>query len=274
MSYKSFPCITLTSDYGLKDYYLPATKGAFINQFDKDEYFNLVDISHNIEPFHLAQAAYIISGAFSNFPEGTVHCLGMHVGNKRHIAALYRGHYFLAEDNGILSLIFQSKPDAVVEINRIKADNTHSNFSFKDLYPKAACHLARGGAMELLGTRIDEEYDQKLPLKPTVSADGIVGQVIYVDRIGNVITNITQKLFNDNLKGRKFRIKYSIEINQIAKIHSNYFEVPIGEKIALFNDMGHLEIAINLGSNATSGGANQLFGLQLGTTIRVEYYVD
>tara|TARA_R110001592_G_scaffold359340_2_gene665597 strand:+ start:22418 stop:23242 length:825 start_codon:yes stop_codon:yes gene_type:complete len=274
MSYKSFPCITLTSDYGLKDYYLAAAKGAFINQFEKDEYFNVVDISHSIEPFHLAQAAYIIASAFLNFPEGTVHCLGLHVGNKRHIAALYKGHYFIAEDNGLLSLVFQTKPDAVVEINRIKTDNILSNFAFKELYPKAACHMARGGAMELLGTRIDEEYEQKMSLKPTVSNEGISGQVIYVDRIGNVITNITRNLFNDNLKGRKYRIKYSIEINQINQIHDNYFNVPIGEKVALFNDMGHLEIAINLGSNATSGGANQLFGLQVGSTIRVEFYVD
>lgn len=274
MSYKSFPCITLTSDYGQKDYYLAATKGAFINQFDKDEYFNLVDISHTIEPFHLAQAAYIVASAFSNFPEGTVHCLGMHVGNRRHIAALYRGHYFISEDNGLLSLIFQAKPDAVVEINRLKPDNPSSNFAFKDLYPKAACHIARGGAMELLGTRIDEEYEQKMSVKPTVSSDGIVGHVIYIDRIGNVITNISKKIFTENLKGRKFRIKYSIEINQITKIHENYFEVPIGEKIALFNDMDHLEIAINLGANATSGGANQLFGLQIGNTIRIEFHVD
>lgn len=274
MSYKSFPCITLTSDYGTKDYYLPATKGSFVNQFDKDEYFNLIDISHAIEPFHLAQAAYIVSSAFQNFPEGTVHCLGMHVGNKRHIAALYRGHYFIAEDNGVLSLIFQSKPDAVVEVNRIKSENSSSNFAFKDLYPKAACHLARGGAMELLGTNIGEEYVQKLNVKPTVSAEGLVGQVIYIDRIGNVVTNITRNIFNENLKGRKFRIKYSIEINQINKLHNHYFEVPIGEKVALFNDMGHLEIAINLGSNATSGGANQLFGLQIGSTIRIEFYVD
>lgn len=274
MSYKSFPCITLTSDYGLKDYYLPATKGAFVNQFDKDEFFNLIDISHDIEPFHLAQAAYIVASAFQNFPEGTVHCLGMHVGNKRHIAALYRGHYFIAEDNGVLSLIFQSKPDAVVEVNRIKSENVTSNFAFKDLYPKAACHLARGGAMELLGTSVGEDYVQKLTVKPTISAEGMVGQVIYIDRIGNVVTNITKNLFSENLKGRKFRIKYSIEINQINKLHKHYYEVPIGEKVALFNDMGHLEIAINLGSNATSGGANQLFGLQIGSTIRIEFYVD
>lgn len=274
MSYKSFPCITLTSDYGYKDYYLAAVKGSFVNQFDKDEFFNLVDLSHDIEPFHLAHAAYIISGAFLNFPENTVHCIGLGVGAKRHIAAQYRGHFFICEDNGLLSLLFATKPDAVVEINRIKAIGENNSFAFKDLYPKAACHLARGGAMELLGTRIDDEYEQKIARKPNVFAESIIGEVVYVDRVGNVITNIQKSLFQENIKGRKYRLKFSIEINQISAISENYSDVPVGEKVALFNDMQHLEIAINLGSNASSGGASQLFGLVVGSSVRIEFYVD
>lgn len=273
MSNKSIPCITLTSDFGLKDYYVAATKGAIINQFEKNEFFNIVDISHQIEPFHVAQAAYIIGGAYHNFPKGTVHCIGISTGLQRQVAAYYNGHYFLCEDNGLLSIIFNGKPDAIVEINRIQSDGTSPSFVLKDIYPKAACHLARGGAIELLGTRTDK-YEEKLLPKPNVFDDIILGQIIYIDRIGNAICNISKSVFNEHIRGRKFHIIFSLERNQIDQISKQYSDVPIGEKVAIFNDLNQMEIAINLGSNANSGGASQLFGLKVGSTVRIEFYVD
>ena len=110
--------ITLTTDYGNKDYFVSSLKAKLISAIDE---INIIDISHNISPFNLSEAGYVLEGAFRNFPKGTIHILSVDselTPENKHIAIMYEECYFIGADNGVFSLMFRDKkPDQIVEIN-------------------------------------------------------------------------------------------------------------------------------------------------------------
>jgi len=146
--------ITLTTDYGNKDYFVSSLKAKLISDMDE---INIIDISHNISPFNLSEAGYVLEGAFNNFPRGTIHILSVDselTPENKHIAIMYDGSYFIGADNGVFSLIFKDKkPDQIVEIN------LHSNYNYKisadDLFVKVAAHIHRSGPLNVVGNKIN-----------------------------------------------------------------------------------------------------------------------
>jgi len=272
--------ITLTTDFGEKDHFVGAVKGAIYTELDS---IKIVDISHSISPFHITEAAYIIQNAYKNFPKGSIHIIGIDSelnAENKHIAVLLDGHYFVCANNGIISMLTSEiNPDKIVEIN--VHDKIESNFPVLDVFVKVACHIARGGTLEVIGKSITN-IKQITGIKPVINAENnqIIGTVIYIDNYGNVICNITKAIFDKIGKGRDFTI--SARTNNFSTIYKRYsdainFDTPKdrrdedGKKIALWNSSGYLEVAIYKSNPSTVGSASSLFGLKYRDTISVNF---
>ncbi|HLV15195.1 MAG TPA: SAM-dependent chlorinase/fluorinase [Xanthomarina sp.] len=274
------PIITLTTDFGEKDHFAGAVKGAIYTELPD---VRIVDISHSVSPFNIPEAAYIIQNAYSSFPKGTIHIIGidseMHEDNK-HIAILLDDHYFICANNGIMSMISaEISPEKIVEINI--HDHVETKFPALDVFVKVACHIARGGTLEVIGKPIDFIKPIR-NIHPFVNEEEtqIVGSVIYIDNYGNVITNIKKSFFTKIQKGRKFII--SARSYKFDKIFTKYcdvvnFEVPIekrndeGKKMVVFNSSNYLEIAVYKSNGLTTGSANTLLGLNVLDSVSVKF---
>ena len=273
--------ITLTTDFGTKDHFVGAVKGAIYSELSDAR---IVDISHHISPFHITQTAYILKNAYKNFPKGSIHIIGvdseLSIENK-HIALFLDGHYFICPDNGIISLIASEiKPEKMVEITIHNA--VISSFNVLDVFVKVACHIARGGTLEVIGKRISD-HKQLTEVYPFINEEKnqIIGSVIYIDNYGNVISNITKKIFQEVGKGRSFEIiARSYKFDKIFQKYNEgvNFEIPIenrqddGKKLAIFNSANYLEIAIYKSNLKTVGGASTLLGVNYRDTITVRFY--
>ena len=273
--------ITLTTDFGTKDHFVGAVKGAIYSELNDAR---IVDISHQISPFNITQTAYILKNAYKNFPKGSIHIVGvdseLSIENK-HIALLLDEHYFICPDNGIISMIASEiKPEKMVEITIHNA--IVSSFNVLDIFVKVACHIARGGTLEVIGKRISD-FKQLKEVHPFINEEKnqIIGSVIYIDNYGNVISNITKKLFQQIGKGRSFEVE--ARSYKFDKIFQKYnegidYETPIenrqddGKKLAIFNSANYLEIAIYKSNLKTVGGASTLLGLKYRDTITVRFF--
>ena len=278
--------ITLTTDYGLKDHFVGALKGKILTENSEA---TIVDISHNIDPFNTVEASYIIGAAYMSFPKGTVHLIGVDAElNKenQHIAMQWNDHFFICADNGILSMLSQKVvPQKIVAINihdRLSEDATDL-----DVFVTVASHLSKGGSLSVIGKEINA-IKQVTELQPVVAADknSIKGYVIYIDHFGNVVTNITKKLFMEVAKGRPYEIPLLQKRNQkksspIKNIWAKYSDIanagkyPIknyeGDKLAIFNEAGFLEIAIFRSNPLSVGSASSLMGLYYRDSITIEF---
>ena len=272
--------ITLTTDFGEKDYFAGATKGAIYSELEN---VKIVDISHSVSPFNIPEAAYIIKNAYSSFPKGTIHIIGIDSEinpENKHIAVKLDDHYFLCANNGIMSMICSEiAPEKIVEINI--HDKIQTSFPVLDVFVKVACHIARGGTLEVIGKAIPEIKPIK-NIVPFVNDDKtqIIGNVIYIDNYGNVVTNIKRSFFETIQKGREYEI--SARNYTFKKIHQKYsdivnFELPEnkrhdeGRKLVVFNSGDFLEIAVYKSNSETVGSASTLLGLGLMDTVSVHF---
>jgi S-adenosylmethionine hydrolase len=271
--------ITLTTDYGLKDHFVGSLKGKIISEYSDAK---IIDISHDIDPFNTAEASYVIGASYLSFPKGTVHLIGVDIERNKenqHIAMQWNDHYFICADNGILSMLTQKiVPQKIVAINI--HDRFPSEFSDLDVFIKVACHLSKGGLLNVIGKEI-QEIKQITELQAVVSNDGssIKGYVIYIDHFGNVVTNISKKQFLEIARGRPYEIV--MKPKSIKTILPNYSAIatsekyPIktyeGEKLAIFNEAGFLEIAIFRSNPSKVGSANSLLGLNYRDVITIQF---
>lgn len=274
------PIITLTTDFGEKDHFAGAVKGGIYSALDD---VRIVDISHSISPFHITEAAYIIQNAYKSFPAGTIHIIGIDSElnpENKHIAVFLDGHYFICADNGLISMITQDfRPEKMVEINI--HDRLKSNFPVLDVFVEVACHIARGGTLDVIGKEI-QKVKQLKDITPVINADAsqIIGNVIYIDNYGNVITNITKPLFENTRKGRGFSISArTVRFNKVFERYSDAINFDVhpdrreedGKKLAVWNSSGYLELAIYKSNPSTVGSASTLFGLGFRDTVTVKF---
>lgn len=231
--------ITLTTDFGLKDHYASAVKGAILKQLPN---VTIIDISHKIGKYNLPETAFILKNAYPNFPKGSIHIIGVRSeqsSQSPQVIVFSDGHYFIGADNGIFSLLLDSPIDKIIAL-----PPNDSVFPTLDIFVDAACHIAQGKPFENLGTPTQSLFEL-LPFRATSMDDLIRGTVIYIDTYGNVIINITKTLFTKIANGRSFTIE--LKSHEIKTISKFYNDVPNGEVLALFNSTGYLEIAVNLG---------------------------
>jgi S-adenosyl-L-methionine hydrolase (adenosine-forming) len=252
--------ITLTSDWSTSDFYVGAIKGKILSHCQGSV---IVDISHKIQAFNTAQAAFVLRNAYPNFPAGTIHLIFINTEpspEKPFLAVKSNGHYFIGTDNGIFSLISGEKADMIV---KLQSDNSKS-FSAFDIFCDAACKLANGADISELGEE-SKSFNIRIPLRPTIEDATLTGSVIYIDSYQNAVTNISKELFDKVSLNRSFDIYVQSKHYKISSISDFYNEVPVGELIALFNSIGLLEIAIN------NGNAARLLNLDTNSTVRVEF---
>jgi len=247
------PLLTLTSDIGNQDYLVAAVK-AQLFQVNPD--FQIIDISHNIPPFNYPQAAYICRNAVRSFPPYTYHLILVNLFESKPeqlLLAFHHEHYFLCADNGLLTMILEEKPELTIGIP-LEKTVTKNTLYCTEVMANVVNQLANGQSIQNIGLA-DVEYVEKNPLRPMFSDNWIEGQIIFIDNFENVIVNITRGQFEEQRKGRHFKIVFKRD-EVIESISESYADVPEGEKLALFNSAGYLEIAIN------KGNAAGLFGLK------------
>jgi S-adenosyl-L-methionine hydrolase (adenosine-forming) len=272
--------ITLTTDFGLKDPSVGSVKGAILGLMPE---VNVVDITHSISPFNIPEAAYVIKGAYKSFPQGTVHIIGVDSElspENKHIALSLDGHFFVCANNGIMSMLSNHiAPRKIVEINIHQ--QLHTSFPVLDVFVHVACHIARGGELDIIGKSI-EQIKPIRELVPNVSEDRrkITGYVIYVDNYGNVVTNISKELFEITRKGRRFEVNArNYKFDTIFERYTDIvnFNIPAaqrhdeGKKLALFNSSDFLEIALYKGNTGHVGGASTLMGLHERDVITINF---
>lgn len=271
--------ITLTSDYGLVDHRVAAVKGKILSL---KEDATIVDISHEIQAYNLLQTAYIVRNAYSFFPKESVHIISVDsFYHKERKCVLYKadGHYFIAADNGVLSLVFYDiKPEAVYEITFNNRFDDEINFTTTDIFVPAAVHLQNGGLPEVIGRKL--KNPKQLSFQRAVfneSEKMMIGEIMYIDNFGNVVSNISRKFFEQHGAGfDSFIVKF--RNLALTKIYNHYTDFVHswkdehefhGKSAAIFNDAGLLELTIYKGNS--NNGAKTLFGLKVGENIYIEF---
>ncbi len=256
--------ITLTSDWGTADFYLPAVKGTIYSALPD---VNVVDITHNIEPFDIRSAAFIVKNCYRNFPEGTIHILAVDTEESTenpHVALKANGHFFIGTDNSIFSLILGEEPYDAVIID-IMQDSDFFTFSTKDRFVKVAAMLYNGADLSEIGKPY--QIKEKIEIKPSYDANAIHGLVNFIDSYENLVTNIPKTLFDKIRNGRRFTIKICGGIYKIFDICEGYKDVYDSEILALFGTHGFLEIAQSYGK------ASSLLGMERDYPIDI-YFED
>ncbi len=275
--------ITLTTDFGTKDHFTGAVKGALLSEIPEAK---VVDISHNISPFSILEAGYVIQSSYESFPVGSIHIIGVDSElsqENKHIVVQLNDHYFICANNGIMSMICSEiNPQKIVEINI--HDKISTSFPVLDVFVKVAAHIARGGTLEVVGKIITQIKPIK-NITPILKDDTsqLIGNVIYIDRYGNVITNIKKRFFESIQKGRRFEI--SARNHKFKRIYDHYSDIvdfnitpelrnDEGQGLVVFNSSEYLEIAVYRSNLATVGSASTLLGLDMMDTITINFFKD
>jgi S-adenosylmethionine hydrolase len=254
------PTITLTTDFGLADAYVGVMKGVILSRCPAAR---LVDLTHGIAPGRIASAAYVLSTAWRYFPDQSVHLAVVDPGvgtSRRIIAAQIGTHRFVAPDNGLLSLVLDEAGDEdrrVVHVTRedLNVVPTSRTFHGRDIFAPIAAALACGVPLHELGNPVAGWI--RLPSSEPIERDGGVnGEVIHIDRFGNLITNIGSELVSEG---------DAIEVagRRIEGLAGSYGSVEPGELLALIGSTGRLEISVNGGDAAAELAAD------LGTRVEV-----
>lgn len=254
--------ITLTTDWNTSDYYIGAVKGKILSRSNS---VVIVDVNHYVAPFNIMQASFILSNCYKDFPDNTIHILGVNsaLSIKRSLLIIeHKKQYFLCSDCGFPSLLF---PEEEVKVYKyqLKSNMEHAFLSF-DIYVDVAFRIINGEKPTEIGTQTTDFVQQK-PLLPTIDKDLINGSVVYIDSYSNAITNISRDIFERVGSGKPFEIFVQSNHYKINKISNTYSEVPSGELVALFNSSGLLEIAMAYGPIA------KLLELGTNSVIRVKF---
>lgn len=258
--------ITLTSDWGTKDYYAAAVKGTILSKLP---HAIIVDITHEIEAFNVSQAGFTLKNCFRCFPPGTIHIIAVDTiesANNPHIVVKAEGQYFISTDNGIFSHVLDGKYDEAVCIDVVQ-DSDFFTFATRDRFAKVAVMIANGEPLSNIG-------EPRLGLNPggtfcaVARENTIEGVVMHIDSYGNLITNISKELFDKERRGRSFTIMVKGDLYTVDEISDSYLDVDVVDLVAIFGTHGYLELALNKAQLAS------LFGIELSASIIVVFHDD
>lgn len=238
--------ITLTTDFGTRDGFVAQMKGV-ISQIDPTA--ALVDVTHDIEPFSVLEGALVLKGLAGYFPRGVIHLAVVDPGvgsGRRGIVLKAEGRLYVGPDNGLFSLILSAVLSwEAREIQNLAymLPNPHPTFHGRDVFAPVSAHLSVGQSFEDVGPVVYDPVTFRLP-EPEINNQYIQGEVIYIDRFGNLTTNIESGMLNRAIR--------SVQVgNTIIRGLNRFFgEAPEGHPLALINSFGFLEIAVNRGNAA------------------------
>ncbi len=253
--------VTFISDFGTRDHYVAAVKAKIFNY---NANIQVIDITHNIDHYNVAHGAFVLNSVFRDFPKGTVHLVAINSlsdSSDKFVAIRMEDHFFVGTDNGIFTLL-SDKPAAAVELLFDK--NANQNFPEKNIFAFAAVSLASGKNLYDLGPMLQLNSLKKMVnRKLKVMKNTIDGNVAHIDNYGNVITNITKKVFEEVKQDRSVVIAFGRE--EFDNMQTIYHQAESGDCVIVFNDLGLLEIAIK------NGNASQLLGLQYDSPVKVTF---
>lgn len=257
------PVIALLTDFGTRDHYAGTMKGVVLGICPEA---TLVDLTHDIAAHDVLGGALELAAAYKYFPDGTIFLIVVDPGvgsARRGIAAEAGGFKFIAPDNGVLTMVFrETPPKRVVELTdrRYARPTVSRTFEGRDRFAPAAAWLARGIELSALGRPVPDYQLLNVPT-PEVTADLVAGEVLRVDRFGNLVTNIDRRPVEKMASSGAIAI--TIGDQEVARLVATYTEAAAGEMCALFGSSNHLEIAVN------AGNAAERLGLSRGAPVRV-----
>lgn len=241
--------VTLLTDFGTRDPYLAEMKAILVSAVDG---LTIIDVSHDVEPGNVMMAAYILGRTWWRFPSGTVHLVVVDPGvgtNRRAIAGQYRGHSFVGPDNGVFGEILRDAD--VVELS-VPADASRT-FHGRDVFAPAASRLLRREPLTRLGGVINDPRQLELQA-PIVESEQIVGQVVHVDRFGNLITNLSAE-------ATRGAIAFTVCGVTTGALRRTFGDVCTGQIVAYLGSGGTLEVGVR------DGSAAQVLGADVGTPV-------
>jgi S-adenosylmethionine hydrolase len=257
--------ITLITDFGDKGGYVGAMKGVILTI---NPCCQIVDVTHGIAPQDVEEAAFLLYNVYSYFPADSIHLVVVDPGvgsERKSLLVKTKNYCFVGPDNGVLSFVLlRSEYKKVWEITNscYLLPEVSATFHGRDVFAPVAAHLSRGVPAEEMG-REGKDFVVLKDVEPEVSTGVIRAKVVYVDRFGNLVTNISRDLFTREVAERPFEVKVKREV--IKKLSRSYAEAGEGEVVALLGSSGWLEIALKNGNcqKALSAGKGAIIEVYL-----------
>ncbi len=253
--------VSLTTDFGTRDYHVAELKAALLKS---NPAINIIDVSHAIDSYDIVEAAYNINNVYSKFPEGSIHIVSVYNYYDKHsefVTCQRNGHYFVAPNNGLLTLMFSDiTPDDlyIIDANALDID------TLAQIFAHAVGYLSHGLPIAEIGEH-PASTNERMAIQPVVTSSQIRATIIHIDHFGNVVVNLRKERFEQLRKGRQFEIYYQ-QSDPVTYISKDYSDVSIGEVLCLFNSAGYMEIALNIGK------ASELLSLKKNETIQINFY--
>jgi S-adenosylmethionine hydrolase len=257
--------VTLTTDFGLKDGNVGVMKGVIWGIAPQAQ---IADLSHHITPQNVPEAALVVLRAAPFFPAGSVHVIVVDPGvgtDRRPIAARLGMQYYVAPDNGVLTMLLERSEGMNETVKVVHLDKPQywlkevsHVFHGRDIFAPCGGHLAAGEQLEALGSFIQDPVRLKLP-KPQRTASGWSGEVIHVDHFGNISTNIRVENMGE-APGATIRL---CETEIQGMVHT-FGERPSGTLVALYGSTGNLIVS------EVNGSAARRIGARVGDSVEVE----
>jgi S-adenosyl-L-methionine hydrolase (adenosine-forming) len=249
----SAPIVTLTTDFGERDYYVGAMKGVILSINPNAQ---VVDLSHEVRPQDILDGAFLISRAYRYFPAWTVHCVVVDPGvgtARRALVASADGHYFVAPDNGVLSLILDHSEGARV----VHATASHyflsevsQTFHGRDIFAPVSAWLSRRILLEHFGDTVTDYLRLSMPKAHLEGPHQVRGAVIQIDHFGNCVTNIPPQLLPDFFSAPPPSYKFRVGTNTIQQLCTAYAAGETNTPFVILGSSDFLEISLNRGSAA------------------------
>jgi S-adenosylmethionine hydrolase len=258
------PIVALLTDFGTRDHYAGTMKGVILGLCPDA---TLVDITHDIPPHDVRTAALELAACYKYFPAGTIFLVVVDpgVGSSRRSLVADAGDYrFVAPDNGVLSAVFREvKPKRVVELSerRYARPTVSKTFEGRDRFAPAAGWLARGTEPTAMGRPAANWQVLDLP-EPRLEDERLEGEIVHVDRFGNLVSNIDRRVFEHFRQTSGIQI--AVDGQSVDRLVATYAEAPEGTVCALFGSSEHLELAVN------GGSAADVLHLGLGAPVRID----
>jgi S-adenosyl-L-methionine hydrolase (adenosine-forming) len=245
--------ITLTTDFGGSDHFAGTMKGVILGIYPAAR---IVDISHEVQPFEVADGGFTIAQACRYFPRRSIHVVVVDPGvgsTRRPLVAEAGGQYFIAPDNGVLSMVLAGEKAKVRQITneRYFLKPVSRTFHGRDVFAPVAAHLAAGIPPAKFGPRIEDYLRLTFDKPVRTGKRSWTGSILKVDRFGNLITNLHIDEFPD-VSTRPFELNAGLQV--VRRMALTFSECEPGELFVVVGSSGYLEVATNQGSAAKSLG--------------------
>ncbi|HVR35588.1 MAG TPA: SAM-dependent chlorinase/fluorinase [Methylomirabilota bacterium] len=254
--------ITLTTDFGLSDWFVGTMKGVVLGIAPRA---TIVDVTHDIPAGNVRSGAFVLRSAVPYFPKGSIHVVVVDPGvgtGRASLAVRMERSILIGPDNGVLTLAMESgrvKSVRRIENRALCLPEISRTFQGRDVFAPVAAHLSRGVSYDRVGPEVNEFIRLRLP-DPMVEKGWIRGEVVYTDRFGNGITNLNWGRFKADERGGRARVG-----RRRVVVGESYQSVPEGRAVLVPGSTGYWEVAVNGGNAAERLGLREGDRVQLGS---------